>query len=108
MPAPIAAAETTRTTRGRIIARLPKMFPRSDAAYPRLPSLAGILAQGTCPVLDNLRGAGIRCRHILVEPRRRRQESLSMVRHPDPEVLVVGAGPVGLVAALFLEQYGVR
>lgn len=31
-----------------------------------------------------------------------------MVRHPDPEVLVVGAGPVGLVAALFLEQYGVR
>ena len=31
-----------------------------------------------------------------------------MVRHPDPEVLVVGAGPVGLVAGLFLEQYGVR
>ena len=31
-----------------------------------------------------------------------------MVRHSDPEVLVVGAGPVGLVAALFLEQYGVR
>jgi len=31
-----------------------------------------------------------------------------MFRHPDPEVLVVGAGPVGLVAALFLEQYGVR
>jgi len=30
-----------------------------------------------------------------------------MVRHPDPEVLVVGAGPVGLVAALFLEHYGV-
>ena len=30
-----------------------------------------------------------------------------MVRHPDPEVLVVGAGPVGLVAALFLQQYGV-
>jgi 2-polyprenyl-6-methoxyphenol hydroxylase-like FAD-dependent oxidoreductase len=30
-----------------------------------------------------------------------------MVRHSDPEVLVVGAGPVGLVAALFLEQYGV-
>ncbi len=27
---------------------------------------------------------------------------------PDPEVLVVGAGPVGLVAALFLQQYGVR
>ena len=25
-----------------------------------------------------------------------------MFRHPDPEVLVVGAGPVGLVAALFL------
>lgn len=24
----------------------------------------------------------------------------------DPDVLVVGAGPVGLVAALFLEQYG--
>ena len=31
-----------------------------------------------------------------------------MVRHPDPEVLVVGAGPVGLVAALFLEHSGVR
>ena len=31
-----------------------------------------------------------------------------MFRHPAPEVLVVGAGPVGLVAALFLEQYGVR
>ena len=30
-----------------------------------------------------------------------------MLRRPDPEVLVVGAGPVGLVAALFLEQYGV-
>ena len=30
-----------------------------------------------------------------------------MVRHSDPEVLVVGAGPVGLAAALFLEQYGV-
>jgi 2-polyprenyl-6-methoxyphenol hydroxylase-like FAD-dependent oxidoreductase len=26
----------------------------------------------------------------------------------DPEVLVVGAGPVGLVAALFLQQHGVR
>jgi 2-polyprenyl-6-methoxyphenol hydroxylase-like FAD-dependent oxidoreductase len=31
-----------------------------------------------------------------------------MFRHADPEVLVVGAGPVGLVAALFLQQYGVR
>jgi 2-polyprenyl-6-methoxyphenol hydroxylase-like FAD-dependent oxidoreductase len=31
-----------------------------------------------------------------------------MFRHPDPEVLVVGAGPVGLVAALFLQQQGVR
>jgi 2-polyprenyl-6-methoxyphenol hydroxylase-like FAD-dependent oxidoreductase len=31
-----------------------------------------------------------------------------MFRHPDPEVLVVGAGPVGLVAALFLQQYGLR
>ena len=31
-----------------------------------------------------------------------------MFRHPDPEVLVVGAGPVGLVAALFLQQRGVR
>lgn len=30
-----------------------------------------------------------------------------MARHPDPSVLVVGAGPVGLVSALFLEQYGV-
>jgi 3-(3-hydroxy-phenyl)propionate hydroxylase len=30
-----------------------------------------------------------------------------MFGHPDPEVLVVGAGPVGLVAALFL-QHGVR
>ena len=31
-----------------------------------------------------------------------------MFSHPDPEVLVVGAGPVGLVAALFLQQYSVR
>ena len=31
-----------------------------------------------------------------------------MFRHPDPEVLVVGAGPVGLIAGLFLQQYGVR
>jgi 3-(3-hydroxy-phenyl)propionate hydroxylase len=31
-----------------------------------------------------------------------------MFRHPDPEVLVVCAGPVGLVAALFLQQGGVR
>ncbi len=31
-----------------------------------------------------------------------------MSRHPDPEVLVVGAGPVGLVTALFLQHYGVR
>ena len=31
-----------------------------------------------------------------------------MFHHPDPEVLVVGAGPVGLVATLFLQQHGVR
>jgi 2-polyprenyl-6-methoxyphenol hydroxylase-like FAD-dependent oxidoreductase len=31
-----------------------------------------------------------------------------MFSHADPEVLVVGAGPVGLVAALFLQQHGVR
>jgi 2-polyprenyl-6-methoxyphenol hydroxylase-like FAD-dependent oxidoreductase len=31
-----------------------------------------------------------------------------MVRHSEPEVLVVGAGPVGLVATLFLQQHGVR
>jgi len=31
-----------------------------------------------------------------------------MFRHTDPEVLVVGAGPVGLVAALFLHLNGVR
>ena len=31
-----------------------------------------------------------------------------MFSHSDPEVLVVGAGPVGLVAALFLQQSGVR
>ena len=31
-----------------------------------------------------------------------------MFRHPQPEVLVVGAGPIGLVAALFLQQHGVR
>jgi len=31
-----------------------------------------------------------------------------MSRLSDPEVLVVGAGPVGLVAALFLQQRGVR
>jgi 2-polyprenyl-6-methoxyphenol hydroxylase-like FAD-dependent oxidoreductase len=31
-----------------------------------------------------------------------------MFRHPDPEVVVVGAGPVGLAAALFLQQHGVR
>jgi 2-polyprenyl-6-methoxyphenol hydroxylase-like FAD-dependent oxidoreductase len=33
---------------------------------------------------------------------------MSMSSHPDPEVLVVGAGPVGLVTSLFLQQYGVR
>jgi 3-(3-hydroxy-phenyl)propionate hydroxylase len=31
-----------------------------------------------------------------------------MFRHSDPEVLVVGAGPVGLAATLFLQQHGVR
>ena len=31
-----------------------------------------------------------------------------MFSHPDPEVLVVGAGPVGLAAALFLQQDGMR
>ncbi|MGB2716106.1 MAG: FAD-dependent monooxygenase [Vicinamibacterales bacterium] len=31
-----------------------------------------------------------------------------MFRHTDPEVLVVGAGPVGLIASLFLQQHGVR
>jgi 2-polyprenyl-6-methoxyphenol hydroxylase-like FAD-dependent oxidoreductase len=31
-----------------------------------------------------------------------------MFTHPDPDVLVVGAGPVGLVASLFLQQHGVR
>jgi len=31
-----------------------------------------------------------------------------MFRHRDPEVLVVGAGPVGLVATLFLQQHDVR
>jgi 2-polyprenyl-6-methoxyphenol hydroxylase-like FAD-dependent oxidoreductase len=31
-----------------------------------------------------------------------------MFSHADPEVLVVGAGPVGLVAALFLRQHGIR
>jgi 2-polyprenyl-6-methoxyphenol hydroxylase-like FAD-dependent oxidoreductase len=31
-----------------------------------------------------------------------------MFHHADPEVLVVGAGPVGLVAAVFLKQHGVR
>jgi 2-polyprenyl-6-methoxyphenol hydroxylase-like FAD-dependent oxidoreductase len=31
-----------------------------------------------------------------------------MFDRPDPEVLVVGAGPVGLVAARFLQQSGVR
>jgi 2-polyprenyl-6-methoxyphenol hydroxylase-like FAD-dependent oxidoreductase len=31
-----------------------------------------------------------------------------MFHHSDPEVLVVGAGPVGLVTALFLHQHGVR
>jgi 2-polyprenyl-6-methoxyphenol hydroxylase-like FAD-dependent oxidoreductase len=31
-----------------------------------------------------------------------------MLRHPEPEVLVVGAGPVGLVTALFLQRNGVR
>jgi len=31
-----------------------------------------------------------------------------MIRHSDPEVLVVGAGPVGLVAALFLQKHGIR
>jgi 2-polyprenyl-6-methoxyphenol hydroxylase-like FAD-dependent oxidoreductase len=31
-----------------------------------------------------------------------------MFRHSDPEVLVVGAGPVGLAAALFLQHHGVR
>ena len=31
-----------------------------------------------------------------------------MFRHPDPEVLVVGAGPIGLIATLFLQQHGVH
>jgi 2-polyprenyl-6-methoxyphenol hydroxylase-like FAD-dependent oxidoreductase len=31
-----------------------------------------------------------------------------MFRHTDPEVLVVGAGPVGLLTALFLHRNGVR
>ncbi len=31
-----------------------------------------------------------------------------MFRQADPEVLVVGAGPVGLAATLFLHEYGVR
>jgi 2-polyprenyl-6-methoxyphenol hydroxylase-like FAD-dependent oxidoreductase len=31
-----------------------------------------------------------------------------MFHHSDPEVLVVGAGPVGLAAALFLQRHGVR
>lgn len=31
-----------------------------------------------------------------------------MFRHTDPEILVVGAGPVGLVTALFLQQQGMR
>jgi len=31
-----------------------------------------------------------------------------MSRHPAPEVLVVGAGPVGLIAAWSLQQHGVR
>ena len=31
-----------------------------------------------------------------------------MFRHSNPEVLVVGAGPVGLVGAPFLQQHGVR
>jgi len=31
-----------------------------------------------------------------------------MFHHPDPDVLVVGAGPVGLIAALFLKQHGIR
>lgn len=31
-----------------------------------------------------------------------------MFSHSDPEVLVVGAGPVGLVTALFLQRQGVR
>jgi 2-polyprenyl-6-methoxyphenol hydroxylase-like FAD-dependent oxidoreductase len=31
-----------------------------------------------------------------------------MFSHPEPEVLVVGAGPVGLLTALFLRQDGVR
>jgi 2-polyprenyl-6-methoxyphenol hydroxylase-like FAD-dependent oxidoreductase len=30
-----------------------------------------------------------------------------MFRHTDPEVLVVGAGPVGLIAALFLKRQGI-
>jgi len=33
---------------------------------------------------------------------------MNTTRHPDPEVLVVGAGPVGLVAGLFLQHAGVR
>jgi 3-(3-hydroxy-phenyl)propionate hydroxylase len=31
-----------------------------------------------------------------------------MLHRSDPEVLVVGAGPVGLITALFLQRYGIR
>ena len=31
-----------------------------------------------------------------------------MFQHPEPEVLVVGAGPVGLAAALHLQDGGIR
>src|SRR5262245_2516487 len=50
------------------------------------------------------------CRSDPKGPRgaRRKPGGHTMFHHAEPEVLVVGAGPVGLAAALFLQQRGVR
>ena len=86
---------------------------------------AGLLHRGRMPVFHYLRDEEVASAFVYLSTYRPRpaveradgrwslrairvRRMLSMSGHPDPEVLVVGAGPVGLVAGLFLQQYGIR